>query len=247
VLRPISSALAFAAAASLAAGCASSHTATNTSATSAGNSTSTARVTAYAHEVNLSAADVPGAAVGSPEREGREPTQAGVEFARCIGGVSPKRRVANIKSATFRIGAASESIQVKSSVEVMPTDVLAAQNYAAAQSARGRACIVHRLPHMLEGRTRGRAHFGQATVSFLPDLLSAGKESFGVRVTTTLNGRSIRGTQIRLPVYLDVFAFRAGPAEISLSAAGISRAAPTTTERRLLSLLYTRAETRKLP
>jgi hypothetical protein len=66
-----------------------------------------------------------------------------------------------------------------------------------------------------------------------------------VRVTTTLIA-IVRGKQVRIPIYRDVFDLLAGPAEVNMSAIGIGHPPPKATERRLLSLLYTRAETHKL-
>lgn len=245
VPRTIARAIPFAAAGLLAAGCGGSHHAAVTSTTAAGTGISRAQATAYAQEVNLVAADIPGATVRSQEHESGEAKPAGVEFARCTGGVSPRLRVTNINSARFRIGKKTAATQVKSSVEVMPTAALAAQNYTALGSARGRACIAHVLAHVLEGASTGRARFGPTTTSILPNLLATGKESFGVRVTTTLIG-IVRGKQVRLPIYRDVFDLLAGPAEVNMSTTGFGHPPPKATERRLLSLLYTRAETHKL-
>jgi hypothetical protein len=136
-------------------------------------------------------------------------------------------------------------MRVKSSVEVMPTAALAAQNYAAIRSARGHACLARQLTQILQKTATGPASFEHATVTSLPNLLSTGQESFGVRVTMTLIA-TVRGKQIRLPLYLDLFDVLAGPAEVNMSAGASPHPAPTATERRLLSLLYSRAETHKL-
>jgi hypothetical protein len=243
--RTIAVALPFAAAGILGAGCGSGHNTTPTTSAGARPAISKSRAQAYAHEVNLAAADIPGATVLSLEHETGEPPAADVELARCTGGVSPRLRVANIASAKFRIGRKAEAVRVKSSVEVMPTAALAAQNYGALASARGRACIEHVLPQTLEGSSTGPARVGPATISRLPNLLAPGTESFGVRVSTTFTG-IVRGRQIRLRVYLDVFDLLAGPAEVGLSLGGIVHPPPRAAEQRLLSLLYTRAETHKL-
>jgi hypothetical protein len=245
VLRTIARTIPFAAAGILAAGCGSSHSTAVTGATAASTTISKAQATAYAQEVNLVAADIPGAKVRSQEHESGEPKPAGIEFDMCAGGVSPRLRVANIDSATFRIGKKTDSMQLKSSVEMMPTAALAAHNYTALSSSRGRACLAHLLPPVIERSSTARARFGPAAVSVLPKLLATGKESFGVRVTTTVIA-TVRGKQVRLPIYLDVFDLLAGPAEVNMSASGIAHPPPKAIERRLLSLLYTRAETHKL-
>jgi hypothetical protein len=245
VLRIISRALPFAAAGILGAGCGSSQTATITSTAAASGSISKAQATAYAHEVNLGAADVPGAVVRLTERESAAPSRASVEFARCSGGVNPQRRVANIDSPSFTLPTAGIPMRVKSSVEVLPTAALAADNYAAIRSARGRGCFVRQLTQILQKTTAGPARSVHATVTSLPNLLSTGQESFGVRVTAT-SIRTVLGKRVRLLAYLDVFDVLAGAAEVNMSASARRHPPPTATERRLLSLLYSRAEGHKL-
>jgi hypothetical protein len=66
-----------------------------------------------------------------------------------------------------------------------------------------------------------------------------------VRVSTTLIA-IVRGKQVRLPIYLDFFDLLAGPAEVNMSARSVAHPPPKAIERRLLSLLYARAETHKL-
>lgn len=245
MLRTISRGLPFAAAGILAAGCGTSHTATVSITTAARGSISKAQATAYAREVNLGAADVPGAVVRLTERESAAPSQASVEFARCSGRVNPQRRVANIDSPSFRLGTVGMTTRVKSSVEVQPSAALAAQNYDAIRSARGHACLTRQLTQTFRKTTApGRASVEHTTVTSLPNLLPTGQESFGVRVTATLIG-TVRGKQVRLPVYLDVFAILAGPAEVNMSATAGRHVPSTATERRLLSLLYSRAEAHK--
>jgi hypothetical protein len=246
MLRSTSRALPFAAVCILGAGCGSNHNPTASSTTAASGSITKAQATAYAREVNLSSTDLPVAKATSPEHEGSAESQAGVEFARCAAAVNPSRRVASIKSVALAIGSTREPAQVRSSVEVLPTAVLAAQNYAAIHSARGRACLARRLPLVLGSTAKRRFHFGPVTVTFPPSLLPTGQQSFGVHLSTTVIGKSIRGTEIRTPFYADLFALLAGPTEINLSAFGFYHPVSTATERRLLSLLYSRAEAHKL-
>jgi hypothetical protein len=234
----------------LASGCGGSGSSSGTAARASRAASVEARVTrsqsiAYARQVNLTAADVPGAVVSSSERETGAPSQESVEFARCAGAANPARRVADIKSATFKTGKRTEVTQLKSSVETMPNAALAAQDYDAARSPRGHACLVRLLPRVLSGTTARAGRFGPATTSFLPDLLPAGQKSFGVRVTTSLTAIAA-GRQTRVPVYLDIFEILAGPAEVSLTATSVSQPARVATERRLLSLLYSRAQAHKL-
>jgi outer membrane murein-binding lipoprotein Lpp len=195
-----------------------------------------AQAVAYAHSVNLMASDVPDAVVRSVERESPPPSRESVEFASCAGGVSPARRVVDVKSASLKIRP-GQGTEVKSSVEVFPTAGLAARNFAAARSSRGRACLMRFLPQVL-GQTTGTAtRFGPAKIRFLPSF----RGSFGVRIST-----SVSAAVSQAPVYLDVFEFVAGPAEVGMSSVSISRPASLTTERRLLALLMKRARAQEL-
>jgi uncharacterized protein YceK len=227
----------------------SSSTTTSTTAAhtaAASDSITKAQASAYARAVNLVASDMPGAEIIKPEKERGAPSQASVQVASCAGGVSPTRRVANIKSATFKLGRAGALAQVKSSVEAFPTAALATQNYTALRSARGRACIARLFPQLLEGKTTASVRVGPITTSFLPSPLPVGQESFGVRVVSTFTGSSLTGGEVRIPVYVDVYAILAGPAEINFSDSAVAHPVAPSTERRLLSLLYSRAQEHKL-
>jgi hypothetical protein len=245
VLGPITRALPLLACV-LWAGCGSSHSATVTSANAASGAIGKAQAQSYAREVNLAAADVPGSTVRSLERERTKASRAGLEFARCAGGVSPERRVVDIVSPKLRLGKAAQAVDVKSSVEVMPSAALAAQNEAASRGIRGRSCLTSLLPQVLGNVSSARVRFGPLHASPLPNLLPAGKESYGVRISTTLLSTTLAGKPIRLPLYLDQFDILAGPAAVNLSVSALGHPPPTATERRLLSLLYDRAQAHKL-
>ncbi len=236
-------------AALLAAGCggSSKHSATTT-ATQGGHASisdtlvTRAHAVTYAREVNLTASDVPGATVKSSERESPAPKQGAVEYARCAGGVSPTRRIVDIKSPSFETSAGSAATVVKSSVEVFASEAAAARNFAAGASARGRGCLARLLPQDLQGTATG-ARIGSISTSRLPNLLTAGQKSTGVRIATTVTA-SVSGKRVLL--YVDEFALVAGPAEVDLGATGISHPVATSTERQLLALLYSRAQAHKL-
>jgi hypothetical protein len=192
--------------------------------------------------VNLNAGDIPGSSIIEAEGEGEAPTVAGVEFERCAGGVNPERRVVDIHSPSFRVPSTSKGGRVRSAVEVMRTAALTARNNAVARSARGRACLTRALPEQNAGPLR----YGPVSVSSLPNLLPGADGSFGLRLTTTVIGRNLQDGETRTPVYIDVFSFVSGPAEVSLTTFGVSRPVPSATEQRLLPLLFSRAREHKL-
>jgi hypothetical protein len=204
-----------------------------------------ARATAYAREVNLVPADVPGAEVTSQERESPPPSHAAFEYAHCSGGPSPDHRVVDIKSPTFKLGPAPLATSVKSSVEVRPSAAFAAKSYAAARSARSRVCLTRMLPQLFASKSSG-VHFEHAAVAFLPNLLHGGQNSFGVRVTVIASGKSRGGKDVRVRSYLDLFDILNGPAEVSLTVSSFSLPTPTAIERGLLSRLYDRTGAHKL-
>jgi hypothetical protein len=212
----------------------------------AGTSIAKARAVAYADAINLGGADVPGATIVKSEGEAKAPTLAGVELARCTGGVSPELRIVNIHSPAFRVASASERGRVRSAVEVMPSAALAARNNAAARSARGRSCLARFLARALPEQSTGPLRHGPVSISSLPNSLPGADGSFGLRLATTAIGRNLRGGQILTRVYTDVFGFVSGPAEINLTATGLPRPVPSATEQRLLSLLFGRAQEHKL-
>ena len=237
-------------AAVLVAGCGASHTTSTTepggSGKSASASISKSEARNYAREVNLVASDLPGAEVSGVEHEAAAPSQASIQLAGCAGGVSPTRRVSNIKSAKLKSGRAGGAVQAKSSVVVFPSAGLAARNFAATASARGRSCIARLLPQASAGNEASGVHLGAITTTALPDVLPAGQQSFGVGVSMSASGPSGGGKQANVPIFLDSFALLAGPAEVNLTLTSVSHPVPVATERHLLSLLYDRAQAHKL-
>lgn len=231
-------------AAVLVGGCGSSGPATKTDARAAARTSTSGQIgktqaLAYAHAVNLKASDVPGARVSAAERESGAPSQESVRFSRCAGAVGPTVRISDVKSPVFTTGQGRAAMQAKSSVEVLPSAALAARNFAAVGSARGHACLARALPTIFG--TAGGGHFGPATVSPLPKLLTSGQESFGVRIASTAVDK-----QVRLPIYLDTFEILAGRAEVGMGVTSVSRPPSRATERRLLVLLAKRAEQHEL-
>src|ERR1035441_344922 len=206
-----------------------------------------AHARAYARQVNVTQADVPGAELVADEEESGPPSQKALEVARCAGAVVPDRRIADIKSSTLRVGTVvDEATRVKSSIEVQPSAAIAARNYAALASARDRRCIARDLPQLAEGAGTAHAHIGPTTVSVLPRLLPDGQNAFGFRIKTTITGASAIGKQMREVLYIDDYGFVAGRAEVSLNDIRASRPPPTALERHLLTVLYSRAKAHKL-
>jgi hypothetical protein len=197
-----------------------------------------AQAVAYAHAVNLQAADVPDLRISAPERPGKIAPDEGA-FARCVGESDPRREIAKFKSATFKYPTGFG--QVGSSVTVQPTQALALSNFRASLQPRLLTCLKNMLPVALAGKAEGRLRYGPVNVTRVSGLPVP--EATGVAIRT-----SIIVTRLRypVPIYVDEFGFIAGPAEITLITEGAPRPIPAEVEARLLSLLYSRAKEHKL-
>jgi len=227
--RTIATMLAIAATAMLAAGCGG-----GSSAGSATAPITKARATAYAKAVNLKPADLPGMSVQSPE--GSAPAgPLGGEAARCSGAVNPALMVARIRSANFS-GAAHELI--RSTVIVWPSVALATRDQVVGRSQRALLCAQRLFSRELAQRIGVKFHVGQVRVSRLAPLPGV-PGSFGVRIETPILGAHTGSD------YVDAVASVYGRSAVTLYATGVLRPVPEATERRLLSLLYNRAEAHK--
>jgi hypothetical protein len=249
VPRSAAACLALVAMVSAVAGCGGSTSAPATSATATATATSEpitkAQATAYAHAVNLRAADLPGMSIAAPE--GEHPASGRLDqVERCAGNVNPDLVVANIHSASFTGTTEPEHEQIRSVVEVMPNAAIAEQNNAANRSQRALACAKRFFPLELGSQNGGRVHYGAVTVSRLTSPLAGVPGSLGYRVAVNILGvpKAIEATQPRL--YVDAFAFLSGPAEVALVTTAFPQPVSEETESRLLLLLHSRAEASKL-
>ena len=192
-----------------------------------------AQAVAYAHAVNLRPADLPGMSVLSPE--GATPVSGPLEgeAARCAGAVNPHLMVAKIRSANFS-GRAHELIQ--STVVVWPNSALAAREQVVGRSQRALLCAQRLVSREFARRSGPTFRSGRVKISRLGSLPGVPGSS-GVRIEIPILGAH--------PVndYVDAVKFVYGRSAVTLLATGVLRPVATATERRLLSLLYTRAKT----
>jgi hypothetical protein len=205
---------------------------------------------AYAHAVNLRASDVPGLAasrVRLPKtRHGwLDPVEG------CDGGGGQK--VTGILSPRFSASLDHGGVLTLLPLEAVQSTVFPAVSPAtasralqAAVSARGRACLKQILgsaDSQAEHRSR-EPILTQIEVSAPPSPLR-NVRVYGLRMTAKSNFGTT-GTTGRSNYYEDFFAFVVGSTVITLNATADPHPVPAGTERRLLSLLYTRAEAHKL-
>jgi hypothetical protein len=203
-----------------------------------------ARAVAFARTVNLGAADLPrfrnlGLA---PEPQPRTNT-SDPEFARCVG-VKPNRYVASVQSPGFIHGRfRTQAELVTSKVIVLPTASLAARELTMLNSVRGRSCFA-RLLIQPESASATESHLRIDRVSWSSPALPPAAHGFKVRVAGALTGIHTRNRPIHL--YIDMLGFINGAAQVYLVDTGWESPARSSTERRLISLLYSRAEAHKL-
>jgi hypothetical protein len=219
----------------LAGGGSSSHTSSTSASVGANAPITMARAAAYAKAVNLEPVDLPGMSVQSPEGDAPAGPLGG-EAARCAGAVNPDLMVARIRSANFS-GAAHELI--RSEVIVWPSAALATRDRLVGRSQRALLCAQRLISREFAQRIGVKFHVGQARVSRLAPLPGV-PGSFGIRIETPIPGAHTGSN------YVDAVAFVHGRSSVTLYATGILRPVPAATERRLLSLLHSRAETHKL-
>ena len=209
--------------------------------TSAGSRSFTkAQASAFAHAVNLTAADVPGFKVSSEHHEHETPAEKRLEgeLTRCAGGVSRNRQVAEVSSKEFEREDKSGAQNVQSGVTVEQTPALAAKELAAVRSERGRTCILHYVTLLFKGQKYEGASVGHVLVSSGSPSAPGTTGGFGLRITTTITLH-----HIKIPFYMDFFGFVYGPAEVTLFSFSLPEPFPAATEERLFSLLLTRAKT----
>jgi hypothetical protein len=250
VLRTVAAWLALPALAVLLAGCGNSSGA-STSRTS--TSITRAQVVAYAGNVNLRAADAPGMTAQSVEREvSAAPQEA--ELGRCIGIPTRPRDVVRMVSPGLRrqtFGAIS-SVAADLNGPANPASVAAedTRDLAATASQHGVACQERYFQ-----REYTRPGVSRVEVATLPNPLSGIYGGAGFRFRVTVAGTRVGEVKTGAPktrrpisvvVYADVFVLDLGRASIELEASGIAEPFPQEAERRLISLLYRRAEAHKL-
>lgn len=205
------------------------------------------RAVAYATAVNLRAADVPGLAASrvrlkNTRHGGLDPVEG------CDGGGGQK--VTGIISPRFFASLDHGGVltllpleAVQSTVFPAVSPVIASRALQAVVSTRGRACL-----KQSQGSAESQAEHGPREPVFTQIEVSAPPSPlrnvrvYGLRTTA----KSDFGTTGRSNYYEDFFAFMVGSSVITLNATGDPHPFPAGTERRLLSLLYSRAEAHKL-
>jgi hypothetical protein len=213
------------------------------------------------HAVNLRAGDVPrlvaaAAAVPLASRSGPIAT----EVERCDGGPVETGKILGIRSQVFQTNNAAVRVgtaqfdQARSAAFLMGSPSVASRYLAAADGARGRACIKRYVAAGARRAICGGERGGREVAESCPhekvdvSLLASpipGATLYGLRVESCA---AIFGPCAKslAKMFRDLRWFAVGRLIVALSASGSPRPFPLATEQRLLSLLYSRAEAHKL-
>jgi hypothetical protein len=210
---------------------------------------------AFIRAVNLQAGDLPrfapfGGEAGSPP----EAAEIQKSALRCGHRGSPRGRAID-GAASLLVDRSQEA--VGSAVVVMPSEALAKAEIATLASRSGRRCLSHAL--RLSGP--GGSGLYAIKITLVPVSNTLGQEAVDVHLLSTLQRSRVRraarlrrrfGKHRVFPspaklVYSIGTIFRVGAADIVLYSLSTRRRFPgAATERRVLSLLYHRAEAQKL-
>ncbi len=215
-----------------------------------------AQALAFANAVNLRASDVPrmGMSVRGFQNHSKPP------FDTCATHIRASDEVAAVESLRFVRSREQKQLRDDrvivgkpptagghSVVYVMHDPRIARDNVAAARGAGVPACVQAMSAKETLGLGSGGGPYKRGIrVASLPFPL-AGIAGYGLRVQGTVPGTGSHDEKQRFPFYEDTFGFAVGPAEIVLHADGVAEPFPAAEERRLLSLLYTRARAHALP
>ena len=214
-----------------------------------GRSPTRAQALAFAHAVNLTAADVPGfAPAHKPEHESAAERRLQRQLRSCGGAVGARPlqhsrgALAEVSSPDFELKRGILALSVSSEVTVAHTSAEAAATLAAIRSPRVRACFSRYLSALLKSQQHspGETVLGVSIASGTPPAPGT-TGGFGWRVTARL---AIRAIPISL--YFDILGFVEGPAQVTLTSSGTVRAFPARAQEQLYSQLLTRARSHRL-
>jgi len=203
---------------------------------------SRAQALAFAHAVNLTAADIPEASVAHGE-DSTDSARERREFQACDGSIEHAHALVEVMSPKLKRGRELEIEQIRSSVAVV-RDARAIPAEAA-ELARPSLleCAAHVLTRNYSDKAIREARWGRFTVSKLPVHVPGRTVTIGIRIVATLN---LAFSEVSVPIYVDVLGFESGPAEITLTATSVTQPMPAGTEQELLALLSTRAQAHAL-
>ena len=193
---------------------------------------------AFAHAVNLTAADVPGFAASSTH-EGKTAREKQLEhqMLACAGPLASEKEIAEASSPEFALKRGILDLGVSSQVSVARTSAIAAQGLAALRSAHVRGCFSHYLDLLFKDQGFTGATVGPVSIQSGTPPAPGTTGGFAWRVTATFTVH-----QIAVHLYLDLLGFVDGPAQVTLFSSGVLQPFPASLQQQLFSLLLRRAK-----
>jgi hypothetical protein len=209
---------------------------------SPGSTSDSAKAKAFARAVNLTGADLPGFKVATKSQH-LTPAERKLEREAlgCVGGAGARHEAGavNVPSQEFEATLGESTRQAESEVTVVPTPQVAAHQLAIIRSAQARACLAHFLNLLFHGdAVKGKTSVSPVHIAEGTPPAPGADGSFAWRVTTTITAQ-----RIPVKIYLDIFGFTRGRAEVQLLTASFLQPFPARAEERLFSLLLERAKT----
>lgn len=199
-----------------------------------------ARALAFAHAVNLTAADVPGFKISAKPQHGAESKaekRLEGQMLGCVGIHATRGGLAEASSEDFEREAPLAEQSVSSEVTVARTTASASQGLGTIHSAHTRACLSRYFNRLFRGRRSHGATFGAVSIAQGNPPAPGTSGSFGWRITATIVGRGLS-----IPFYVDLLGFVYGRAEVSLLSSGAPQPFPAAAEQSLYLLLLRRAK-----
>ena len=201
-----------------------------------------ARARAFARAVNLTAADVPGF-TPTDTHSSRSSSERRLEheMLRCAGLGGASKAVVEEGSKSFQLKRSVIQLSVSSEVTVERSRAAALRALAAIRSAHVRGCFSRFLEQLFHGEQLNGATAGAVSIQSGTPPAPGTSGAFGWRVTASFR---VRG--IKVPLYLDILGFVAGPSEVTLLSSSILRPFPAEAQQHLFTLLLARARANRL-
>ncbi|HEY1833160.1 MAG TPA: hypothetical protein VGG08_01890 [Solirubrobacteraceae bacterium] len=204
-----------------------------------GTAADAAKAKAFARAVNLTAVDLPGFKA-SAKSQHLTPAERKLEREAlgCLGGAGAKHEKGsiNVRSQEFEATLGEVTRQAESEVTVVRTPAIAAHQLSIVRGSHARDCLAHFLTLLFGGATAGKAAVSPVHIAEGTPPAPGADGSFAWRVTTTITTR-----HVPVKIYLDIFGFTRGRAEVQMLTASFLQPFPARVEERLFSLLLERA------
>jgi hypothetical protein len=142
-----------------------------------------------------------------------------------------------VRSQEFEATFGEATRQAESEVTVVRTPAIAALQLSIVRSSHARACLAHFLNLLFAGDAAGKATVGPVHIAEGTPPAPGADGSFAWRMTTT-----IATQHIPVKIYLDIFGFTRGRAEVQMLTASFLDPFPAHVEEQLFSLLLERAK-----